>query len=75
MSLAVEVARTLLFGLVVGPTGYIAHNGGDGISRRVVVVLPALFVSLCAFLFVTSPRDLRDVGFQLVVVVALFTSF
>ncbi|SFL09938.1 hypothetical protein SAMN04487950_2441 [Halogranum rubrum] len=75
MSLAVEVARTLLIGLVIGPTMYVVHNGVDSLSRRAVAVVAGLFVSLCAFLFVVSPHELRGVGLQLVAVVVLGVSF
>lgn len=75
MTLAIDFARLLLFGLVVGLVGAVARDGPTGLSRRTLVGWAGLVLALVAFISVTSPRALRDTGLQLVVVLFLAAAF
>ncbi|SDM20727.1 hypothetical protein SAMN04487949_1275 [Halogranum gelatinilyticum] len=75
MALAIDFARFLLLGLVVGLVGTVARDGLSALSRRTLVGWCGLVIVLVGFLLVTSPRELRDTGLQLVVVLFLATAF
>jgi hypothetical protein len=75
MALAIDFARFLLLGLVVGLVGAVARDGLEGLSRRILAGWAGLILVLVGFLRVTSPRELRDTGLQLVVVLFLATAF